>query len=89
MDFGSKDIFFVPFSLFVSVYVYVSVCDFVCITLLSPFVLGFSPSIFFFTFKIFFLVVIFYFNNFFILFYFILFYLLSFFLSSYFCSLLF
>ena len=30
-----------------SVYVYASVCDFVCIDLLSPFVLGFYPSVFF------------------------------------------
>ena len=30
--------FFFPFSLFVSVYVYASVCDFVCIVLLLPFV---------------------------------------------------
>ena len=35
-----KYIFF-PFSLFVSVYVYASLCDFVCIALLIPFVLGF------------------------------------------------
>ena len=51
VDLGSKDMYiFFPSSLFLSVYVYVSVCDFVCITLLSPFVLGFSPSIFFFYF---------------------------------------
>ena len=31
---------FYPFSLFVSVYVYASLCDFVCIVLLLPFVLG-------------------------------------------------
>ena len=35
-----------PFSLFVSVYVYASLCDFVCIALLLPFVLGFSLSVF-------------------------------------------
>ena len=33
-------IYFFPFSLFVSVYVYASVCDFVCIALLLPLVLG-------------------------------------------------
>ena len=89
MDFGSKDIYIVfPFSLFVSVYVYASVCDFVFIALLLPFVLGFSLSSFsclFITFKNFFL------NNYFLfilitLFYFILLYLL---LSFYFFSLLF
>ena len=47
VDFGSNDFFFFPFSLFVSVYVYASVCDFVCIALLLPFVLGFSVSVFF------------------------------------------
>ena len=31
---------FFPFSLFVSVYVYASLCNFVCIALLLPFVLG-------------------------------------------------
>ena len=36
-----------PLSLFVSVYVYASFCDFVCISLLLPFVLGFLLSIFF------------------------------------------
>ena len=41
-------IFFLPFSLSVSVYVYASLCDFVCIALLLPFVLGFSLSGFFF-----------------------------------------
>ena len=47
MDFGSNDIYiYFPFSLFVSVYVYASVCDFVCIALLLPFVLGFSLSVF-------------------------------------------
>ena len=39
---------FFPFPLFVSVYVYASVCDFVCIALLLPFVLGFCQSCFFF-----------------------------------------
>ena len=85
MDFGSKDIYiFFPFPLFVSVYVYASVCDFACIALLLPFVLGFCPSVFVFVFllfKICFLIIIFYFNNFilfyFTLFYFILLYLLS------------
>ena len=44
VDFGSNDIYiFFPFSLFVSVYVYASLCDFVCIALLLPFVLGFCP----------------------------------------------
>ena len=81
-------IFFFPFSLFVSVYVYASVCDFVCIALLLSFLLGFCLSVVFFLLlhkkKFYFLMIIFYFNNF-ILFYFILFYLiLSFFLS--FCS---
>ena len=37
-----------PFSLFVSVYVYASLCDFVCIDLFPPFVLGFCLSDFFF-----------------------------------------
>ena len=51
VDFESKDIYiFSPFSLFVSVYVYASVCDFVCIALIVPFVLGFCLSIFFFFF---------------------------------------
>ena len=52
VDFGSNDIYiFFPFSLFVSVYVYVSVCDFVCIALLLPFILGFCLSGFFFFFN--------------------------------------
>ena len=38
---------FPPFPFFVSVYVYASGWDFVCIALLSPFVLGFSLSVFF------------------------------------------
>ena len=47
VDFGSKDIFFFsPFSLFMSVYVYASLCDFVCTALLPPFVLGFCLSVF-------------------------------------------
>ena len=48
VDFGSTDRyrFFFPFSLFVSVYVYASVCDFVWIALLLPIVLGFSLSVF-------------------------------------------
>ena len=58
---------------------YASVCYFVCIALLSPLVLEFCPSVFFFflLFKIFFLIIIFYFNNF-ILFYFTLFYFILF-----------
>ena len=78
-------------SLFVSVYVYASVCDFVCVALLLPFVLGFCLSVFLFFYDLknfFFLVSIFYFNNF-ILFYFILFYFIFFFLSFFFFSLLF
>ena len=72
---------FFPLFLFVSVYVYASVCDFVCIALLLPFVLGFCLSVFFFLLKnIFFLIIILYFKHFilyyFTLFYFILFYLL-------------
>ena len=87
MDFGSNDIYiFSPFSLFVSVDVYASMCDFVCIALLSPFVLGFCLSVFlcvFFTKKIFFLV--FYFSILITLFYFISLYFIlssSFFLFS-------
>ena len=38
-------IYIFPFSLYVSVYLYVSVCDFVCIALLLPFVIGFGPSV--------------------------------------------
>ena len=46
VDFGSNNIYICsPFSLFVSVYVYASLCDFVCIALFLPFVLGFSLSI--------------------------------------------
>ena len=45
--FGSNDIYiFFPFSLFVCVYVYASVCDFVCIALLLPFVLEFCLPVF-------------------------------------------
>ena len=44
---------FAPFSLFVSVYAYAFVCDFVCIALLLPFVLGFCLSVFFCLFGIF------------------------------------
>ena len=48
VDFGSNDIYIdFPFSLFVSVYVYASVCDFVCIALLLPLVLEFCLSFFF------------------------------------------
>ena len=48
VDFGSKDIYiFFLFLFFVSVYVYASLCDFVCIALPSPFVLGFCLSCFF------------------------------------------
>ena len=75
---GATIIYVFPFSLFVSVYVYASFCDFVCMALLLPFVLGFCLSVFcFFCFYLFmFLIIIFYFNNFI---YFILFF--SFFLS--------
>ena len=83
-------IYFFPFSLFVSVYVYASVCEFVSKALLLPFVLGFCLSDFFcfYYLKFFFLIIIFYFNNF-ILFYFTLFYFIFFFLSFFFSSLLF
>ena len=76
-------IFFSPFSLFVSVYVYASVCDFVCKALLLPFVLGFCLSIFLFflLLKNLLFLIYFYFKNF-ILFYFIL--SSSFFLSFFF-----
>ena len=79
-------IYFSPFSLFVSVYVYASVCDIVCTALLLPFVLGLCLSVFFVFFsflllKYFFFLIIFYFNNI-ISFYFILVYLLSFFFFS-------
>ena len=50
VDIGSNDIYiFFPFSLFVSVYVYASVCDFVCTVLLLPFVLGSACSFFVFS----------------------------------------
>ena len=42
--------FFSPFLFFVSVYVYASLCDFVCIGLLLPFVLGFCLFVFYFCF---------------------------------------
>ena len=45
-------IFFIPFSLFVSVYVYASLCEFVCIALILPFVLGFCLSFLFMFFSI-------------------------------------
>ena len=83
VDFGSKIYYFSPFPLFVCMCMLL--CEiFVCMALLSPFVLGFGPSIFFFfllkkNFFPFFLIMIFYFNNFILsLFYFIL---SSFFLS--------
>ena len=38
-------IYYFPFSLFVSVYVYASLCDFVCIAFLLPFVPGFCLSL--------------------------------------------
>ena len=41
-------IYFFPFPLFVSVYVHASLCDFLYIALLLPFVLGFCLSVFFF-----------------------------------------
>ena len=40
------DIYIFSFSLLVSVYVYASLCDFISIALLLPFVLGFCLSIF-------------------------------------------
>ena len=46
------------FSLFVSVYMYVSLCDFVCLGLLLPFVLGFCLFILFFLFLLDFVVVL-------------------------------
>ena len=55
---------FSPFSLFVSVYVYASVCDFHCIALLLPFVLGFCLSVFF----VFYLKKMFFLNNYFLFF---------------------
>ena len=41
-------IYIFPSSLFVSVYVYASLCDFVCIGLLLPFVQGFCLSVYLF-----------------------------------------
>ena len=81
---GARCIIFSPFPLLVSVYVYASVRDFLCIALLSPFALGFCPSVIFFLFFSFFLN-----NNFFILI--TLFYciLLYFMLSSFFFFFLF
>ena len=47
VDFGSRDIYiFFPFPFFLTVYVYASVCDFVYIASLLPFVLGFCLSVF-------------------------------------------
>ena len=90
VDFGSNNIYsFCPFSLFVSVYVYASVCDFVCIALLLPFVLGFCRFLFFFLLKKFFLNNYFLFHILITLFYFILLYFIFFFLSFFFSSLLF
>ena len=51
-------IYFPPFSLFVSVYVYASVCDIVCIAMLLPFVLGYCLSVFLFVFLGFFSIVL-------------------------------
>ena len=88
---GEGYIIFSPFPLFVSVYVYASVRDFVYIALVSPFVLGICLSVFWFFFYLkhfflFFLIIIFNFNNF-ILFYLTLLYPLSLF-SFYIFSLL-
>ena len=48
MDFGSNDTYiFFPLFLFLSVYAYASVCYFVYIALLLPFVLGFCLFAFF------------------------------------------
>ena len=43
---GQWYIYIFPFYLFVSVYAYASLCDFVCIALLLPFVPGFCSSFF-------------------------------------------
>ena len=40
------NIYIFPLSLFVSVYVYAALCDFVCIALLLPLVLWLCPSVF-------------------------------------------
>ena len=65
-----KRFFFFPFSLFVSVYVYASFCDFVCIALLLPFVLGFCLYGFFFFLSFYYFLI---FHNF-LIFYFISFF---------------
>ena len=93
VDFGSKIYYFFPFCSFCEWYVYASVWDFVCIALLSTFVLGLCTSVYFilfvFTLKLFF----FFLNNYFLFFYFnnfILFYLtLFYFFSSFFIVLFF
>ena len=56
------NIYIFLFSLFVSVYVYASVCDFGCIALLLPFVLGFCLSVFFLFLFVFFLFRLFFFS---------------------------
>ena len=45
----SSDLIYIyfPFSLYMSLYVYASLCDFVCIALLLPFVLGFCLFVIF------------------------------------------
>ena len=48
-----KYIYVFSFPLFMSVYVYASLCDFVCIALLLPFVLGFCLFVFCFVFLFF------------------------------------
>ena len=72
------------------VYVYASVCDFVCRALLLPFVVGFCLSVFCFLFiylKNFFLnYFLLYFNNFILFYYFILFYFILLYLRSFFLS---
>ena len=47
VDLRSNDIIFFLFSLFVSVYMYASLCDFVYRALFLPFVLGFCLSVVF------------------------------------------
>ena len=91
VDFGSKDIYiFFPFFSFCEC-VYVCFCVWFC---LYSFTFTICPRVlnvcflFFLLKKIFFLIIVFYFNNF-LLFYFTLFYFISFFLSSIFFSLLF
>ena len=83
---SQKIYIFFPFSLFVSVYVYVSLCDFVCIALLLPFVPRFCQS-FSFLFS-YYPLIFFIFNNFFNFNNF-LFFSFLFFLSFFFFSLLF